>query len=85
MLEGIMASQQNIEKTGMVDKAEKFLADMGFRQLKVRYHDDIARIEVENYERVCFFDLGIMDKVYTELKKIGFKYVTLDIKGYSNI
>jgi PP-loop superfamily ATP-utilizing enzyme len=26
-----------------------------------------------------------MDKVYTELKKIGFKYVTLDIKGYSNI
>jgi uncharacterized protein len=71
-----------VEKLTMVDKAEQFLMDMGFKQLRVRHHDEIARIEVDPDERVRFFDLEIMDKIGNEFKKIGFKYVTLDIIGY---
>ena len=71
-----------VEKLTMVDKAEQFLMDLGFKQLRVRHHDEIARIEVDPDERAGFFDLGVMDKIGTELKKIGFKYVTLDIIGY---
>ena len=71
-----------VEKLTMVDKAEQFLMDLGFRQLRVRHHDEIARIEVDPDERAGFFDLEIMDKIGIELKKIGFKYVTLDIIGY---
>jgi uncharacterized protein len=70
------------EKLEMVDKAEQYLISLGFRQLRVRHHGNMARIEVLSNERDRFFDTGLMDKVYEELKKIGFKYVALDLKGY---
>lgn len=71
-----------VQKLSMVERAEQFLLDMGFRQLRVRHHGDIARIEVDPADRVKFFDLDVMDKVGNEFKAIGFKYVTLDILGY---
>lgn len=71
-----------VEKLSMVERAEQFLMDMGFRQLRVRHHDEIARIEVAPADRAKFFDLDIMDRVGQEFKAIGFKYVTLDIIGY---
>lgn len=73
------------EKLQIVDKAEQYLLDLGFKQLRVRYHDEIskiARIEVSPNERKKFFDETLMDKIYDEFKKIGFDYVTLDLKGY---
>lgn len=69
-------------KLGMVEKAEEFLLGLGFRQIRVRHHGDIARIEVEPSEREKFFDIKVMDKISSELKKIGFVYVTLDLSGY---
>lgn len=71
-----------VEKLSMVDKAEQFLMDLGFKQLRVRHHDEIARIEVAPQERATFFDMDLMDKIGAEFRKIGFKYVTLDIIGY---
>jgi uncharacterized protein len=71
-----------VEKLSMVERAEQFLMDLGFRQIRVRHHEDIARIEVNTEERDKFFDIKIMDKVANELKSIGFKYVTLDLLGY---
>ncbi len=71
-----------IEKLGMVDQGEQLLLDMGFKQLRVRHHGEIARIEVAPEERTRFFDLEIMDEIGKEFKKIGFQYVTLDIIGY---
>lgn len=70
------------EKLAMVDKAEQLLLDLGFRQVRVRHHGDLARIEVGPEERGRFFTENLMEKVYGELKKIGFTYVTLDMKGY---
>jgi len=71
-----------VEKLSMVERAEQFLMDLGFRQIRVRHHGDIARVEVNAEEREKFFDNNIMDKVGNELKSFGFKYVTLDLLGY---
>lgn len=71
-----------IPKLKMVEEAEQFLMDMGIRQVRVRHHEEIARIEVSPEERVKFFDINVMDKIGEKFKKIGFTYVTLDILGY---
>ncbi|MCX7922192.1 MAG: ATP-dependent sacrificial sulfur transferase LarE [Clostridia bacterium] len=70
------------EKLEMVDKAEQFLMDLGFKQLRVRHHGDVARIEVAAHDRKKFFDEELMDRVYARFKEIGFMYVSLDLKGY---
>jgi pyridinium-3,5-biscarboxylic acid mononucleotide sulfurtransferase len=72
----------NMEKLSMVEKAEQFLLDLGFKQVRVRHHGEIARIEVSQEERSKFFDLKTMDNIGELFKKIGFTYVTLDILGY---
>lgn len=70
------------KKLEMVDKSEQFLLDLGFNQVRVRHHGDLARIEVGAHERRRFFQEDLMEHVYNELKKIGFTYVSLDMKGY---
>ena len=70
------------EKLKMVEDAEQFLLDMGFRQVRVRHHGELARIEVDPVERGLFFEADRMDRVYDRLKTIGFIYVSLDLKGY---
>jgi uncharacterized protein len=69
-------------KLKMVEKAEQFLLDNGFVQVRVRHHEEIARIEVAVSEREKFYNAAMMDKVAEEFKKIGYKYVTLDLQGY---
>jgi len=54
----------------------------GAKQVRVRVHGDIARIEVGRDERSLFFNELIMDRIYSELRSLGFKYVTLDLAGY---
>ena len=71
-----------LEKLQIIDKAEQFLLDLGFRQVRVRHHGEIARIEVAREERSRFFDTGLMDQVHAKLTEAGFRYVTLDLKGY---
>ncbi|MCX7841680.1 MAG: ATP-dependent sacrificial sulfur transferase LarE [Clostridia bacterium] len=71
-----------LEKLEMVEKAELFLRDLGFKQIRVRHHGDTARIEVPAKERHKFFDEELMDKVYESLRGIGFTYAALDLKGY---
>lgn len=62
--------------------AEIFLKGLGLDQVRVRHHGHIARIEVPPKDRCRFFDEVFMDKVNDELKKYGFKYITLDLEGY---
>lgn len=70
------------EKLRMVDLAEQYLLDSGFKQVRVRYHGDIARIEVLADERVKFFNENLLDAVSCRFKEIGFVYTVLDLKGY---
>lgn len=71
-----------IEKLKKVDQAESFLKSLGIRQLRVRTHDEIARIEVEmqDMEKILKNNEWINDK----LQSIGYKYVTLDLLGYQS-
>ncbi|WP_425449012.1 ATP-dependent sacrificial sulfur transferase LarE [Dethiothermospora halolimnae] len=72
----------NPNKLNMVEAAEDYLIKLGFKQFRVRYHGDIARIEVHPNERHKFFSIDIMDDLSDKLKKIGFTYVTMDLTGY---
>lgn len=70
------------EKLAMVDRAEQLLMDLGFRQMRVRIHGMMARIEVlpEDLDRIMQQEMR--EEIYTKLKAFGFSYVTLDLQGY---
>ena len=65
-----------------IEKSEEYLVSMGFKQFRVRSHNDIARIEVGKDEIHKFFNEDLLNKTDNKLKEIGFKYVTLDMAGY---
>ncbi len=70
------------EALSMVDRAEAFLKTLGFSLVRVRHHDEIARIEVPAAEIGRFFEEGLVDRVVARLKEIGYRYVTVDMQGY---
>ena len=70
------------KKLGMVDKAEQLLLDMGFHQVRVRIHGNIARIEVLPDEITKIVEEDNRTKIANQLKVYGFDYVTLDLLGY---
>ena len=72
----------NEQKLGMVDKAEQLLLDMGFHQVRVRIHGNIARIEVLPGEITKIVEEKNRMKIASKLKEYGFDYVTLDLLGY---
>jgi uncharacterized protein len=71
-----------LEKLTMVDRAEMALKRLGFRQVRVRHHGDIARVEVADAEMPRALDLEMARQMSATLKAIGFKYVALDLEGY---
>ena len=66
----------------MVDRAEQLLLDLGFRQVRVRVHGDIARIEVLPQEFQRLISSPAREQVYGTLQLLGFSYVTMDLGGY---
>ncbi len=71
------------ERLAMIDRAERFLRARGFEPLRVRYHKgDLARIEVSPEAIARFADAEFRSAVLEELKKAGFKYVSLDLAGF---
>jgi len=71
------------EKLRRIEKSEiivKRLASV--EQVRVRDHGDIARIEVAPMELPKLFDVDKLAKIDVELRNLGFKYVTVDIRGY---
>lgn len=69
-------------KLQRVDKAEQLLLDLGFNQLRVRIHDDVARIELDPSQFGKFMEEAIRTEVYKKFKEFGFSYVALDVLGY---
>ncbi len=68
------------EKLRMVDRAEELLVQLGFRQLRVRIHGNLARIEVlpEEFEKL----LAHREEISASFRTYGFSYVTMDLTGY---
>ncbi len=73
-----------IDREGLlrVGKAEDFLLSLGFRQVRVRHHGETARIEVGEKELNRFLNNEIRINVCSQLKVLGFVYITLDLQGY---
>ncbi len=71
-----------VDALNMIEKAEVYLMKQGLKQVRVRYHGNLARIEVAPEEREQLFDLELMNRITMELQQIGFTFVTLDLEGY---
>jgi pyridinium-3,5-biscarboxylic acid mononucleotide sulfurtransferase len=65
-----------------IDQAEQFLLDLGFHQLRVRFHGNLARIETDENGFAAMLDSAARLKVDAYFRTLGFTYVTLDLKGY---
>ena len=71
-----------MERLRRVDKCEGTLRDLGFSQFRVRYHGEIARIEIPEAELSRLLDVNIKYNVLKAFKEEGFTYITLDLEGY---
>ena len=65
-----------------VDQAERLLKEEGFRQVRVRDHEDVARIEVDRNELPALLEPARRDRITRGLKALGFRFVTVDLEGY---
>jgi len=72
-------SDKNIKK---VENGEEELKALGFRQFRVRFHGEIARIEIARDELEKALSLEMAGKFTSIFKRLGFQYVTLDLEGY---
>lgn len=70
------------EKLRRIEAAEDFLRGIGFTQVRVRSHENIARIEVLPTEMKKIMPQKTRDMISKALKKIGYGYITIDIQGY---
>ena len=71
-----------LEALQKVERGEQVLRQMGFRVARVRYHGEVARLEVESREISRLLDTATREKVDAALKSIGFRFVTVDLKGF---
>jgi pyridinium-3,5-biscarboxylic acid mononucleotide sulfurtransferase len=76
---GLPVTRETLES---VEKSEEALFAMGFRQFRVRHHGELARIEIAREELERMLSLSMFAEASAALKKLGYKYVTLDLEGY---
>lgn len=76
---GTLITREGLDK---VSAAEKVLRDEGFRECRVRYHDQVARIEVAADRLPELVEPERRDRIAAALREIGFLYVTVDLKGF---
>ncbi len=70
------------EALARVAAAEDVLRALGLRDLRVRHHGDVARIEVPPDAMPMLVDPGVRDRVVSELRRVGYLWVTLDLAGF---
>ena len=70
------------EKLRMIDQGEQMMRTLGFRQTRVRHHGDIARIEIAREEMPKALNIDVFDRLSSEFRKIGFRFVAIDVDGY---
>jgi uncharacterized protein len=76
---GLAVTREVLEQ---VEKAEESLRQLGFRELRVRHHGALARVELARAEMPRALTLEMLDAITAALKLAGFQYVTLDCQGF---
>jgi uncharacterized protein len=70
------------ENLSQVEQAEEALHLLGFQQVRVRHHGDLARVEISRSELSRALSLEMLDRITAALRPLGFLYITLDTEGY---
>lgn len=70
------------KKLNMVEEAEAYLADKGFKQFRVRHHGSVARLEVEGSEIERITEPRLRKELVDKFRKIGFHHIAVDLEGY---
>lgn len=76
---GVVITENNLRR---IERAESILIQEGFRQVRVRDHDGLARIEVNEEELTKFLDDSRRQRILLGITEVGFRAVTLDLAGY---
>jgi uncharacterized protein len=71
-----------VEALSSIGQAEEFIRSLGVRQLRVRHHDGIARIETDDAGMAVLMSDGNRQAVVLRLEELGYRYVALDLAGY---
>jgi len=75
-------TEVTIERLSQVERGEEILRGLGFRQLRLRHHGELARIEIDPSELPRALDPAMAQRIVDVIKPLGFRYVSLDLEGY---
>lgn len=71
-----------IERLSKIERGEAVLRKLGFEEFRVRFHEEIARLEIARSEMERALNLEMTDRLAKEFRNLGFRYVTLDLQGF---
>jgi pyridinium-3,5-biscarboxylic acid mononucleotide sulfurtransferase len=71
-----------IERLGKIDRGEEILREFGFREFRVRHHDQLVRLEIAQSEMDRVMRKEVFQELAARFRELGFKYVTLDLEGF---
>jgi uncharacterized protein len=71
-----------IERLSAIDRGEEILREMGFREFRVRHHDNLVRLEIAPAEMERALRVEVVAEFARRFRQLGFKFVTLDLQGY---
>jgi uncharacterized protein len=72
------------EKLRRIDAAEAFVRSLGFRQIRVRHHERLARLEIAREEMARLWEDGRHEAIVKRLRELGYVYVALDLAGFQS-
>jgi uncharacterized protein len=70
------------ENLSQVERAEEAMHSLGFAQVRVRHHGDLARVEIARQDLPRALTIAMFDRITTALRPFGFTYIALDTQGY---
>ncbi len=75
-------TEVTIERLAQIEKGEEALRALGFRQIRLRHHGEIARVEIDPAELPRALEPEMAARIVRAIKPLGFRYVALDLEGY---
>jgi len=75
-------TEVTLERLGQVERGEAALQALGFEQVRLRHHGELARVEIDPAELARALDPAMAQEIVARIKPLGFRYVSLDLEGY---
>jgi len=75
-------TEVTIERLRQVEKGEEALRALGFKQVRLRHHGELARVEIDPAELPRALETEMAGRIVRAIKPLGFRYVSLDLEGY---